>query len=125
MKKQPEWQERFQSNTTRVAFTLSLTQAMLEFLCACSDDVYWDRRKYRTLLYPDNWIATEHGLVRRGLVKRKPPKLVEKQRTNEFSRPPWELTPAGRAVVELLKVGGIFIEAEAARDKLSKRKGHR
>jgi hypothetical protein len=35
----------------------------------------------------------------------------------------WELTPAGAAVVELLKLAGLFVEADAAIEKKAKGKG--
>jgi hypothetical protein len=118
------WQEAFRSNMTRVSFQLMLTRAMLEFLCACADDVHWDRTRYGTLGYLDNWIATEHALTKRGLIVRKPPQPVGKgKRADGFLSPPWELTPAGLAVVELLKVGGLFIEAREAADRIAARKG--
>lgn len=97
---------------------------MMEYLCALSDDVHWDRRRYHTIFYPDNFLATQHALERRGLIQRKSPRLIKK----DDNKDPWSvtfqmLTPAGISVVEMLKVGGLFIEAEEAAKKLSKRKG--
>lgn len=117
-----DWRDRFKSNMTRVTFTLSLTRAMLEFLCAASDDVYWDRRAFGGLGYPDNFLATEHALMRRGLLVRLPPREVTGR---NISAPPWSLTPAGVQVVQLLKVGGIYIEAEEARQRFASRKGRK
>lgn len=116
----PEWQEKFKSQMTRVSFELKLTRAMLEFLCAASDDVYWDRAAFGGLHYPDNWLATEYALTKRGLIVRRPP-IEVKGRT--VGSPPWELTPAGHAAIELLKVGGLFIEAQKAADRFAARKG--
>lgn len=113
-----KWKDAFRSNCTRVRFVINLTRPMLEFLCAASDDVYWDRRAYGGLTFPDNWYSTEHALVKRGLIERKPPQLVK-----GYSAPPWRLTPAGVALVELLKIGGIYIEAHEAVVKMSSRKG--
>ena len=113
------WQDAFKSNTTRVRFVLSLTRPMLEFLCAASAGVYWDRRAFGGLTYPDNWIATEHGLTKRGLITRLPPQPTK----NGQQPPPWSLTPAGEKVIELLKVGGLFIDAREAVDRMTKRKG--
>jgi hypothetical protein len=125
-----EWQDKFKSYSTRVGFNLQLTRPMLEFLCSCADDVYWDRAKFGTIFFPDNWYSTEHALTKRGLVIRKPPQDVKKERANnpDATRggglaPPWELTPAGRAVVDLLKVGGLFISAAEALPKMKARKG--
>jgi len=125
------WQDAFKSYSTKVGFSLQMTRPMLEFLCACSDDVYWDRSAYGSIYFPDNWIATEHALVKRGLVVRKPPQVVETQRKAAGSSawrgnglpPPWELTPAGRGVIDLLKVAGLYLSADAATKKMATRKG--
>ena len=122
MIERPDWQDAFRSQMTRVTFNLMLTRPMLEFLCAASDDVHWDRTAFGHLGYSDNWIATERALTKRGLIIRKPPQNVKKTGDNRLP-PPWEVTPVGRAVVEMLKVGGLYIEAQAAADKLQKRKG--
>jgi hypothetical protein len=120
-----DWVEAFRSQMTRVSFQLMLTRPMLEFLCACADDVHWDRSRYGSLGYMDNWIATEFALTRRGLVVRRPPQVVKSIRHDHagFVPPPWELTPAGRAVVDLLKVGGLFIPAQEVADRAAARKG--
>lgn len=122
-----EWQDAFKSYSTRIGFNMQLTRPMLEFLCACADDVYWDRVRFGSIFFPDNWFSTEHALRKRGLVVRKPPQEVAKRSAEAIrgvdQRPPWELTPAGRALVELLKVGGLFIPAEQATQKMSARKG--
>jgi len=125
------WQDAFKSYSTKVGFNLQLTRPMLEFLCACSDDVYWDRAAYGSIFFPDNWIATEHALMKRGLVVRKPPQVVEQQRKaadklagrGNGLPPPWALTPAGHAVIDLLKVGGLYLSADAATKKMAARKG--
>lgn len=115
----PDWQDAFRSQMTRVTFNLMLTRPMLEFLCAAAEDVHWDRQAFGHLGYSDNWMATERALTKRGLVVRGKPRKV-----NQDGRlpPPWELTPVGAAVVEMLKVGGLYIEAQAAADKLQARK---
>lgn len=112
-----DWQDRFRSNVTRVRFEINLTRPMMEMLCACADDVQWDRAKFGGILFPDNWIATEFALTKRGLLERKPPRPVGD------NTPPFTLTPAGMAMVELMKVGGIFMPAEAALAKMRGRKG--
>lgn len=113
------WRDAFKSNLTRVSFDLKLTRQMLEFLCASSDGVHWDRRAFGNLHEPDNWFATEKALIKRGLLERIP--------RGEQKRDliPWRVTPAGAALVELLKVGGLFIEAEEARAKFGSRKGRK
>lgn len=118
------WKAAFRSNTTRVGFKLVLTQPMLEFLCAVASDVQWDRARYASLICPDNWLATEHALTRRGFVRRKPPTLRKRilespNRIKQFC----ELTPAGVAFCRLLKITGLFVEAEQARERMAKRKG--
>lgn len=123
--KRPEtdWKDAFRSCMTRVTFNLTLTRPMLEFLCATSEDVHWDRRAFGGLTYPDNWIATEHALMRRGLVERKPPQAIEKHIGDRVSFWPWKLTPVGEAVVQMLKVGGLFLEPHEARDRMANRRG--
>lgn len=118
-------QQAFLSCTTRIGFDLKLSRPMMEFLCACSDDVEWDRRRFPCLYEPDNWIATERALTKRGLLRRYS-EIERKKRIKERGATwpiPYCLTEIGHAVVALLKVGGLFIEAEAAREKLQKR-GH-
>lgn len=119
----PTWQEAFRSCQTRVMFELKLSRAMLEFLCAASDDVYWDRGTFGGLLYPDNWVTVERALTKRGLIERKPPSEVGWKKENKGWVQPWKLTPVGLVVVEMLKVGGLFLEAEEARQKMAARKG--
>lgn len=113
-----DWQDAFKSNSTRVRFAISLTRPMLEFLCAAADGVHWDRRAFGGITFPDNWISTEYALKKRGLIIRKPP-----QDATKYSVIPWSLTPAGVALVELLKVGGLFIESNEAVEKMAARKG--
>lgn len=115
----PEWQEHFQGCMTRISFKLLLSRPMMEMLCATSDDVYWDRARYGGMFEPDNFLGTERALVNRGLIVRK----LRLKNKEDIGRPPYELTPAGLAVVELLKVGGLFLEAEEANKRMKKRKG--
>lgn len=118
-----EWRDKFKSNVTRVAFQMKLSRPMMEMLCAASDDVAWDRAAFGgNIFQPDNWYITERALTQRGLLRRKKPQAVELQRGDRFPNF-YELTPAGVAVVELMKVGGIFLKADAARLKMSARKG--
>lgn len=139
----PEWQEKFRAHSIKIGFALTLTRPMLEFLCAVADDVQWDRLLYFQtggLGHPECSITTAHSLVKRGLIDKQPredvaAKRKQKQReANEkaghFRALTWEeicqtshwvLTPAGRALVELLKVGGLFVEADMAIAKKNKK----
>lgn len=123
MKPNPDaWRELFRSNTTRVGFKLILTQPMLEFLSAVAANCEWDRSRYGSLTIPDNFLATEYALTRRGLIVRKQPRPGRKY-LDDHVRQYCELTPVGRAVVAMLKVGGLFIEPAAACERMAKRKG--
>lgn len=107
----------------RTSFCLALTQPMLEFLCATAEGVHWDRRLYARLYgvaKPDNWIASGGSLVKRGLIERLArPELASIGIMENISH--YRLTPAGVALVELLKVAGIFIESDAALEKRANR----
>lgn len=108
------WQSDFKAATMRTNFMLTLTQSMIQYLSATADNVMWDRFDFHDLHVPDNWLATEHALTKRGLVRRR---STDELRRNSASLPDYsccELTPAGAAVVQLLKVTGIFVEADAA-----------
>lgn len=116
------WQTDFRSTTMRTNFMLTLTQPMIEYLSATADNVRWDRTDFNSLYRPDNWIATEQALEKRGLVVRKSPEEIAAAaggRLNQFCR--YHLTPAGAAVVALLKVTGIFVEADAAIENRTRR----
>lgn len=137
------WQEKFLNNTQRSLFRILLTQPMIEFLSAISDDCEWDRRYYKSdaVLYPDNWLATQRALEERGLIEEKPAVLkARKERTklereaakkglryyhgHELSKaaggdyhPLWQLTPAGKQLVELFKVTGMFRKAVLGKER--------
>lgn len=112
----------------RSSFCLALSQPMLEFLCATADGVHWDRRLYTRqwgITRPDNWIASGQSLVKRGLIERLDRAQINTQPTDEAEfqfHAHYRLTPAGSALVGLLKVAGIFIEADAAIEKRVGRK---
>lgn len=121
-------QTAFKSATMRTNFCLTLSQPMIEFLCAVADDVEWDRSTYRSIHTPDNPWAPFRALEKRGLVIRKPED--EQRTTSEILRLPverfceyshWKLTTVGAAVVDMLKVAGIFVEADAAITKKARR----
>ena len=120
----PDWKSAFQGHAIKSSFCLALTQPMLEFLCATADDVHWDRllyyRQYGNAR-PDSFIASEAALEKRGLIVRKIRTVLKEIPVDEaYLHSYCELTPAGVAVVELLKVAGIFIEADAAIEKRSR-----
>lgn len=123
----PDWKSAFQGHAMRSSFCLALTQPMLEFLCATADGVHWDRRLYArqwSIARPDNWITSGDALVKRGLIERMTRAEIDRQpsRTMEdfMFYAHYRLTPAGIALVSLLKVSGIFVEADSAIDKKAK-----
>jgi hypothetical protein len=126
-----DWKQRFKSSSIKVGFQLNLSRAMLEFLCAVADDCQWDRATFGELHYPDNWIATEGSLEKRGLIQRKdgPAREAAAKHNSDEINAAWKdgrdksdctyrnycrLTPAGAKVVELLKVSGLFVAADAS-----------
>lgn len=124
------WRAAFLKNTLRTGFCLSLSQPMLEQLCAVADGVHWDRCVFRNSMghaMPDN-PATLGSLSRRGLVRHRGTKILnaegkarqgtpeEIQRWHDNICDVWELTPAGEKLVELLKLAGVFVQATAASD---------
>lgn len=134
------WKTQFLGTTMRTSFALTLTQGMIEFLCAVSDDVTWDRAVGYNIHRPDNWVATETALTKRGLIRRKCKQEVDRQsdeinaryielkaRNLEMSTEEWharsmcELTPAGAALVELFKVVGMFVQADAVAGKSARK----
>lgn len=129
IEKQPAWQDNFKSCAIRVGFGLVLTRAMCEFLSAVADGVAWDRSKYGAAQpYPDNFLATSAALFKRGLIAPKPEnvqaergkRMPSDDRLWEWSN--FDLTPAGVHVVGLLKLAGLFVEADAAIEKKARGK---
>ncbi len=120
-----DWKSAFQGHAMRTSFCLALSQPMLEFLCATADGVHWDRRLYYRQwggVKPDNWIASGQSLVKRGLIERMPSSEIGSAPLQEAHlHAHHRLTPAGVALVELLKVSGIFMESDAAIEKRAKR----
>lgn len=100
-----DWADAFKSSVMRTGMVLALTQPMLRYLCATADNVYWDRAHAQA--QPDNGIITAHSLAKRGLISFKKGKT-------EYGQAHYELTPAGRCVIDLLKVVGVFVEADEA-----------
>lgn len=117
-----QWKDAFRNSSMKIGFTLCLSKAMLEMLCAVADDVTWDRGIYRLGCHvPENWIASQNSLVKRGLIERKSQDEISghKHRLDETFHE-WNcyrLTPAGECVVGLLKIAGMFIESDAAINK--------
>lgn len=124
------FKDDFRRTTFRTAFTLHLTQPMIEFLCAAADNVSWDRAVHEVNIHrPDNWVATSEALVKRGLLIRKPREETDKdfeKRHKEnriYESSYYRLTPAGDAIVTLFKVTGVFVEADAAITKRTRKRG--
>lgn len=123
------WRDSLKSSCVRVGFHIQLTRAMCEFLSAVADDVGWDRCKYGAAsAFPNNFLATSASLVKRGLIRQKPEsernKRENRMRLDDtlFEWSSWVLTPAGEHVVGLLKMAGLFVEADAAIEKKAKKK---
>lgn len=120
-----DWRSAFRDTVMRTGMVLSLTQPMLQFLCAVADGVRWDRGAGNsTIARPDNWIASEVSLTKRGLIRRRQSNwqqelreasTLDAQAQEDFMRRSnCELTEAGEAVVALLKCTGVFVESDAA-----------
>lgn len=123
----PARQDNFRSASLKAGFGLALTRPMCEFLSAVADGVVWDRAKYGSArAFPDNFLATSASLFKRGLIAPKPEAEREANRMRPDDRlyewTHWQLTPAGEHVVGLLKLAGLFVEADAAIDKRAKAK---
>ena len=119
------WQDTFRAYSMRIGFQLSLSKAMLEMLCAVADDVQWDRRLYHQGSHcPENWIASTCSLVKRGLICRKDQEWLDNHKHDPHPQGEWccyQLTPAGQCVVDLVKLAGIYVEADAAINKKARR----
>lgn len=127
------WRDNFKSSAIRVGLSLSLTRAMCEFLSAVADDVTWDRCAFgSSQAFPDNFLATSRSLERRGLVEQKSPSEIEARKSRSavtsydlWSWSCWRLTPAGELVVGLLKLAGLFVEADIATEKKAREESAR
>jgi hypothetical protein len=120
-----EWREHFKKSSMRVGFTINLSKTMLEYLCAVSDGVQWDRSLYPGNVHvPDNWLACQNALLKRGLIECKSDDQFRSQypaiNTDGFPRGEWtwfRLTQAGELVVGLVIMCGLFHEADAGIEK--------
>lgn len=120
-----EWRENFKRSSMRIGFTLSLSKTMLEYLCAVADNVQWDRSLYPGNIHvPDNWIACQNALLKRGLIVRKSDEAFHAEYPNlnrmDSPRGEWtwfKLTKAGEHVVALVVMCGMFHESDAAINK--------
>jgi hypothetical protein len=120
----PDWQQKFKSHSLSIGFKLHLSRPMLEMLCSIADDCFWDRANYGDVHFPDNFIHIEACLEKRGLIERR--EGAEREDViahNAGARGKgasyWEqmrhyskLTPAGKLVVEMLKLTGMFIQQD-------------
>ena len=80
-----------------------------------------------TRRYAYNTSPSAGSLVKRGLIVSKPRAEIDdyldatRNRDYDFSNwTHWVLTPAGECVVTLLKLAGLFVEADAAIEKKAK-----
>jgi hypothetical protein len=108
------WKDNLKSYVMRTNFYLGLTRPQMEYLCAVADDVEWDRFRSGPQT-PFNFIASEGALEKRGLIERKKGGRGHWRTENVYDiTSTCVLTPAGRLVVELLKITGLFIEQDNA-----------
>ncbi len=117
------WKDEFRRATFRTNFMLALSQPQIEFLCAVADGVQWNRTLFPSIHAPCNFIATSQALAKRGLIVRKSESELDAQLGVSTLSYEWcchKLTPAGAALVQLLKVTGIFVDSDAALNKKSR-----
>lgn len=116
-----EWADKFRHYSLRTNFHLGLTRPMLEYLCAVAQDCWWDRAIFRSGTAPDNFIASSHSLMKRGLIEES--KRPRKKWSNLYEiQAAHVLTPAGEAVVKLLRITGLFIESDLAEQRKEARR---
>jgi hypothetical protein len=109
-----DWKDNFKGYVMRTNFVLGLTKVQMQFLCAVADNVVWDRWNFGNIHMPDNFIAAENALTKRGLIQRKAKRDLKKWMNVYELTAYCELTPAGELVVKLLKLTGLFIESDHA-----------
>ena len=121
-----DYRRAFVASSMRHNFHLTLTGPMLEMLCAIADGVVRDREYHFTFssVTPGDFVSRAEPLIKRGLVYHVPRHLqpVEPpeafcQQNAEGRQNYYKLTPIGEALVELLKLAGLFVKADAALDR--------
>lgn len=126
LERSPVWQDAFRSSCLRVGFGLALSRPMCEFISAVADGVQWDRGRFGSAAaFPDNFLATAASLIKRGLIREDRGPEYQNARDRAMTDPMadlrgythWKLTAAGEYVVGLLKLAGLFVEADAATEK--------
>lgn len=126
------WKDNFKRSSLRVGFRMGLSRAMCEYLSAVADDVVWNRASLGGASPDvDCFLATARSLVLRGLIEYKPDYAKEwrsRPGRTSFELHSWthyRLTPAGELVVGLLKLAGVFVEADIAIEKRERSKAKR
>jgi len=109
-----DWKDNFRGHVMRTHFVLGLTRTQMQFLCAVADNVVWDRWHFGSVHMPDNFIASENALTKRGLIQRKAKRELKPWKNVYELTHFCELTPAGELIVKLLKLTGLFIESDHA-----------
>ena len=112
-----DWKEQFRGYSLKTNFCVGLTRTQMQFLCAVADDVMWDRWNFGSIHMPDNFIASETALTKRGLIQRKSRRELKAWKNVYELTHFCELTPAGKLIVELLKITGLFIESDHAAER--------
>ncbi len=107
-----DWQNAFTTYATGMAFNISLSQDQASLLAYIGAGKYdqWVSRSGHSIFVP-----TWRGLHRRGLAEHNPACLA---RLPNRMKAKWvyRLTPAGKHVLELLKLAGVATEVIAAND---------
>lgn len=125
-----DWQLRFRNFNVKVGISLTLTKPMIEQLCAIAQDVrvdaFWAYLHGTVSSQSASYhFASADSLVKRGLVidLHAQPHLRLVPERNHATLPDgmpdlrdnrYQLTPAGECVVQLLKVVGLFHDADQA-----------
>lgn len=130
------YRQAFISSSVRHNFNLMLTGPMMEMLCAIADGVVRDREYHwaYSISQPGNWVGQVRHLIKRGLVYHVPRALQPVETAEQHAKDllegtsqseAYKLTPIGEKLVELLKVAGLFVKADAAIDKEARHKRRR
>jgi hypothetical protein len=117
-----DWKNNFKAYSLRTNFRLDLTRPQMEFLCAVTENVQWDRFQYGGNTAPHNFIASSRSLVIRGLIEEKKHQAKWSGKNIYEIESRWNLTPAGELLIELLKITGLFIESDNAIERKAAKK---